>query len=54
MIGLARPLAVDPSASDKLLANSEYRIGLQRPTSGFASVDYMALLDITWYEHQSA
>ena len=52
MIGMARPLAVDPDLSSKLLADSEYRITLKKLTTGFRMLDIMALLDITWYEHQ--
>ena len=54
MIGLARPLAVDPILSDKLLHDSEHRIDLKKPTTGIASLDFMAMLDITWYEQQLA
>jgi 2,4-dienoyl-CoA reductase-like NADH-dependent reductase (Old Yellow Enzyme family) len=54
MIGLARPLAVDPELSDKLLLDSEHRIDLKKLTTGFASLDFMAMLDITWYEQQLA
>ncbi|NOR20310.1 MAG: NADH oxidase [Xanthomonadales bacterium] len=54
MIGLARPLAVDPTLSNKLLADSSYAIQLPRLTTGFPKLDFMAMLDITWYEHQLA
>jgi len=54
MIGLARPLAVDPMLSGKLLRDSEHRIDLKKLTTGIASLDFMAMLDITWYEQQLA
>jgi 2,4-dienoyl-CoA reductase-like NADH-dependent reductase (Old Yellow Enzyme family) len=54
MIGLARPLAVDPALSNKLLADSQYGIELRKLTTGFPKLDFMAMLDITWYEHQLA
>ena len=54
MIGLARPLAIDPELSAKLLADSEHRIDLKKLTTGFAKLDFMAMLDITWYEQQLA
>lgn len=54
MIGLARPLAVDPELSAKLLADSEHRIDLKKLTTGIAKLDFMAMLDITWYEQQLA
>jgi len=46
--------AVEPKLADKLLQNSEYRIDLKKPTTGFASLDFMAMLDFTWYEQQLA
>jgi 2,4-dienoyl-CoA reductase-like NADH-dependent reductase (Old Yellow Enzyme family) len=54
MIGVARPLAVDPDASNKVLDNSNYRIKMQRPSTGIKAVDRAAMLDITWYEFQLA
>jgi 2,4-dienoyl-CoA reductase-like NADH-dependent reductase (Old Yellow Enzyme family) len=54
MIGLARPLAVDPALSNKLLADSSYAIHLHKLSTGFPKLDFMAMLDITWYEHQLA
>jgi len=52
MIGMARPLAVDPDLSSKLVADSEHRIVLRQLTTGIAIVDHQSLLNITWYEHQ--
>ena len=52
MIGLARPLAVDPHFSTKLLANDEYRITLKKLTTGFSSLDFLAFIDVTWYQQQ--
>ncbi|NCF18194.1 MAG: NADH oxidase [Haliea sp.] len=54
MIGLARPLAVDPDMSNKLLADDNYGVELRKLTTGFPSLDFMAMLDITWYEQQLA
>jgi len=54
MIGLARPLAVDPALSEKLLADDGYGIQLRKLTTGFPTLDFMAMLDITWYEQQLA
>lgn len=52
MIGLARPLAVDPELSNKLLADPGHRIEVARPSTGIAFLDQMTMLDITWFEHQ--
>lgn len=54
MIGLARPLAVEPDMSNKLINNDSYRLELKKLTTGIATLDFMAMLDITWYEHQLA
>jgi len=52
MIGLARPMAVEPDFPNNLLADPDHGISLARPTTGFKSLDRMTGLDITWYEHQ--
>lgn len=54
MIGLARPLAVDPELPNKLLADANYSIDIQSPSTGLKIIDKMAMLDITWYETQLA
>ena len=52
MIGMARPLAVEPDFPVNLLDDPEYRISLERPTTGFKFLDRITGLDITWYERQ--
>ncbi len=54
MIGLARPLAVEPDFPAKLLNDLETRSNLKDPTTGIAYVDKMTMLSITWYEYQLA
>jgi tRNA-dihydrouridine synthase len=54
MIGLARPLAIEPDFPDKLLNDIETRSTLKDPTTGFAYIDKMTMLSITWYEYQLA
>jgi 2,4-dienoyl-CoA reductase-like NADH-dependent reductase (Old Yellow Enzyme family) len=54
MIGLARPMAVEPDLPNKLLADKAYASSLKRPTTGVAMVDKFSMLDITWYEFQLA
>lgn len=51
-IGLARPLAVDPDLPNKLMADNHYKIVLRPLTTGVKVIDKMAMLNITWYEHQ--
>ena len=36
----------------KLFNSSDYVSECQRPSTGFATLDYAAMLDITWYESQ--
>lgn len=54
MIGLARPLAVDPELPNKILADKSYSMSIKSPTTGIKMVDKMTMLDITWYETQLA
>lgn len=54
MIGIARPLAVEPDMANKLLDNPAYKLELKKLTTGVAMLDFAAMLDITWYEHQLA
>jgi len=54
MIGLARPMAVEPDLPNKLLEDSTYASSLKRPTTGIGLVDKFSMLDITWYEFQLA
>lgn len=54
MIGLARPLAIEPDIANKLINNDNYRLDLKKLTTGVKAIDFMAMLDITWYEHQLA
>lgn len=54
LIGLARPLAVDPELPNKLMQNPDTRIELRHLTTGFPAIDKMAMLNITWYEFQLA
>ncbi len=54
LIGLARPLAVEPAFPNRLLNNSDQRIELRRLTTGSKRFDRFILLNITWYEYQIA
>ena len=52
MIGLARPLAVEPDLPKKIMAEPEYISNCRRPSTGIPLLDYAAMLDLTWYEQQ--
>jgi 2,4-dienoyl-CoA reductase-like NADH-dependent reductase (Old Yellow Enzyme family) len=54
MIGVARPLAVDPEMANKLLADESFSLPLRKLSTGIPALDFMAMLDITWYEQQLA
>ena len=51
-IGIARPLAVDPSLPNKAMANPDYRIDLPILTTGIKAIDFVAVHNIYWYENQ--
>lgn len=52
MIGMARPLAVDPDFANDLFADPDHNLFVKRPSTGSKYLDRMTMLDITWYEHQ--
>ena len=52
MVGMARPLTLDPSHSNKLLENENHSMQLPKLSTGIKLIDTMAMLDITWYEQQ--
>ena len=54
LIGLSRPLAVEPGFPHHVLSDPAYRIDLPRLTTGSRKIDQFFLLNITWYEHQLA
>jgi len=54
MIGLARPLAVDPEVPNKAIDNDDFSINLRPLSTGFPSLDRMVLLNMSWYEAQLA
>ncbi|MGY0215808.1 NADH:flavin oxidoreductase/NADH oxidase family protein [Endozoicomonadaceae bacterium StTr2] len=52
MIGVARPMALQPDLPNKAIADNSYRIAFNRPSTGVKALDRMAMLDITWFEAQ--
>lgn len=52
MIGLARPLAVDPHYSNKLLAGKTIDINVNPIKTGIKMIDDMALMEVAWYGRQ--
>lgn len=52
MIGLGRPLAVNPEFPNQLIDHDDASIELVEPTTGFRNVDHMTMMSILWYEFQ--
>ena len=52
MVGLARPLAVDPYLPSKILSGESYESTVHPLSSGVKLVDAFAMLEVTWYTRQ--
>lgn len=54
LVGLARPLAVDPKLPGKILSGADYASAVKPLMTGISFVDRLPLLEVTWYEQQLA
>lgn len=54
LVGLARPMAVDPDLPQKIFSGAPYVSAVKPLTTGVTALDKLALLEITWYEQQLA
>jgi imidazole glycerol phosphate synthase subunit HisF len=52
MVGLARLLAMEPDAPNKLLAGKQPSYHVKPITTGIKAIDKMGLLEISWYTGQ--
>lgn len=52
MIGIARPLVVDPEMANKMLHGSGYVSSVKPITTGVKKIDQMAIMEISWYTDQ--
>jgi len=52
LVGLARPLAIDPDLPNKILSGENYVSPVKPLSTGIKMLDSLALLEITWYEQQ--
>jgi 2,4-dienoyl-CoA reductase-like NADH-dependent reductase (Old Yellow Enzyme family) len=52
MVGIGRPLVVDPEMPRKILSGEAYQSPVRPLTTGFPFIDRIAMLEITWYENQ--
>lgn len=54
LVGLARPLCIDPDLPNKILAGADYEAPMRKLSTGVAALDKMGMVEITWYEQQLA
>ncbi len=54
MVGLARPLAVDPDLPKKIFSGMDYFSPVKPLMTGVSFIDRLPLLEVTWYEQQMA
>lgn len=52
IVGLARPLAVDPDFSNKLLSGDTVTSDIKAIKTGISPIDKMGIMEIFWYTHQ--
>jgi 2,4-dienoyl-CoA reductase-like NADH-dependent reductase (Old Yellow Enzyme family) len=52
LVGLARMLAIEPDAPNRLLAGQEPRYHVRPITTGIKAIDKMGILEISWYTGQ--
>ena len=52
IVGLARPLAIDPDFPKKVLADQDAVSRVTPRTTGIKALDKAAILEVTWYERQ--
>ena len=51
-VGVARSLAIEPDAPNRLLAGLEARYSVKPIKTGIKAIDNMALLEVAWYSRQ--
>lgn len=52
LVGIARPLAVEPDLSARILAGESVTSAVKPIKTGIRMVDDMALMEVSWYTHQ--
>jgi 2,4-dienoyl-CoA reductase-like NADH-dependent reductase (Old Yellow Enzyme family) len=54
LVGLARPLAIDPHLPEKIFSGMDYVSPVKPLLTGVSYIDKLPLLEVTWYEQQLA
>lgn len=52
MVGLARPMVIDPELPNRILDGEDYVSPIRPIHTGIRIIDRVALLELTWYEQQ--
>lgn len=52
LIGLARPLAIEPDLPMRLLTGLKAKYTIKPISTGINLIDKMGFMEITWYTHQ--
>ncbi|KEQ19554.1 NADH oxidase [Endozoicomonas numazuensis] len=52
MIGLGRPMAMQPDLPQQVINNPDFKTTVQFKSTGIEILDKIAMLDLTWYEAQ--
>jgi len=54
MVGLARPLAIEPDLPERVLRGEDFQSIVRPLKTGLSFIDKGAMLEVTWYERQLA
>lgn len=54
VVGLARPLAIDPALPNRIVAGEDVVSGVSPRRTGIKAIDRAAVLEVSWYERQLA
>jgi 2,4-dienoyl-CoA reductase-like NADH-dependent reductase (Old Yellow Enzyme family) len=52
LVGMARPLAVEPDFPQRLVSEGDVRVELAPRRTGIKAIDRLGMLEVTWYERQ--